>query len=91
MGKAITIWATIGILICMCGLANGALHESKTVEAKCYDSNRQVILNQTCEKQVLLGNGETIEMILTILFILNLFLTPILLFQIQNYIDKTQK
>jgi len=84
MGRILTIWATIGLLICTAGMINSIVHEKETIKTNCYDAEGSIIVGQSCDKEVLTGNGQSIETTLMILFIMNL-LTPIILFQIPYF------
>jgi hypothetical protein len=81
MGRILTIWAIVGLLICFCGMINSIVHEKETVKVNCYDAEGSIIIGQSCDKEILTGNGETIDMTLMILFVMNVFLTPMVLFQ----------
>ena len=89
MGRILNIWATIGLLICTAGMINSIVHENEIIKVNCHDAWGNVIIGQSCDKEVLTGNGQSIETTLMILFIMNLFLTPIILFQIPYIAGET--
>ena len=89
MGRILNIWATIGLLICTVGMINSIIHEKETIKTNCYDVEGSIIVGQSCDKEVLTGNGEIIEKSLMILFLMNIFLTPIILFQIPYIAGET--
>ena len=88
MSIGMRIWFIVGFTILFCGMINYAVAEKEEVYKNCYDGFSNEIIGEKCIEQRLVEPHYLIENILLGLFFINFFCTPIILFSIQNSLDK---
>lgn len=87
MSKGMNIWFIISFVILFSVAGIYTISDSETIETDCYDRSGNKIEELTYQKTILVQPYRSIETSLFILLILNLFITPLILIKIQDYLD----
>ena len=91
MSIGMRIWFIIGFTILMLAMINNIVSDKEEVYKKCYDRFSNEIIGEKCIEQRLVKPHYFIENMLFGLFIINLFVTPLILIYLQDYLDRKQK